>query len=228
MGGLAGVSRRLFTLRQKGSNQLGRLPVLSTHTVIGQDQKTAGWLSQARTGDQEGFASLYEHIAPSLHTWASLRIRPEQRAFIDPADLVQEVWMRAWRQMESFEGDGQYFRFWIFRIAKNVLLEGIRRGQNAQAVGGPSTRLQQAAGVPDQATAVSQKVSRDERLALFREKVAGLPEDDRKLVLHCGLEGLPHAKVAQQMDLTESAVTKRWQRLRQKLQATDLPEYLLA
>ena len=196
--------------------------------TLGKDARTAGWLSQAQSGDEAGFASLYEHIAPSLHTWASLRIRPQQRAFIDPADLVQEVWMRAWRQMESFEGDGQYFRFWIFRIAKNVLLEGIRRGQNAQAVGGPSTRLQHAQGVPDQATAVSQRVARDERLALFREKVAALPEDERKLVLHCGLEGLPHAQVAQQLDITEGAVTKRWQRLRTKLQASDLPEYLLA
>jgi RNA polymerase sigma-70 factor (ECF subfamily) len=195
---------------------------------IGQEARTGRWLAVARQGDASAFAQLYEHIAPSLHTWAWLRLRPEQRAHMDPADLVQEVWFRAWRQIGEFEGDGSYFRFWIFRIAKNVLLEGLRRGQRSQAVGGPSTRVQHLAGVADQATAVSQAVARDESLALFRERVDGLPEEDRRLVLHCGLEGLSYAQVAQRMELSEAAVAKRWQRLRARLEASDLPRFLLA
>lgn len=195
---------------------------------IGAEGPTRVWLAQAQEGDQKGFAELYEHIAPSLHTWAYLRIRPEQSAHLDPADLVQEVWLRAWRQMETFEGDGSYFRFWIFRIAKNVLLEAVRRGQKSKGAGGPTTRLNQAHAQLDHATAVSQRVSRDESLGLFREEVGKLPEDDRKLVLHCGLEGLPHVQVAERMGLSGEAVTKRWQRLRARLAHSDLPQYLLA
>ena len=195
---------------------------------IGADGPTRMWLTQAQEGDQQGFSELYEHIAPSLHTWAHLRIRPEQSAHLDPADLVQEVWLRAWRQMESFEGDGSYFRFWIFRIAKNVLLEAVRRGQKTKGAGGPSTRLKQANDQLDQATAVSQRVARDESLVLFRDQVDLLAVDERKLVLHCGLEGLPHAQVAERLGLSSEAVTKRWQRLRERLAHSDLPQYLLA
>lgn len=186
------------------------------------------WLTQAQEGSQQGFAELYEHIAPSLHTWAHLRIRPEQSAHLDPADLVQEVWLRAWRQIDSFEGDGSYFRFWIFRIAKNVLLEAVRRGQKSKGAGGPSTRLKQANNQLDHATAVSQKVARDESLGLFRDQVELLDPDERKLVLHCGLEGLPHAQVAERLGLSCEAVTKRWQRLRTRLADSELPQYLLA
>ncbi len=195
---------------------------------IGADGPTRMWLTQAQEGNQQGFSELYEHIAPSLHTWAHLRIRPEQSAHLDPADLVQEVWLRAWRQMESFEGDGSYFRFWIFRIAKNVLLEAVRRGQKTKGAGGPSTRLKQANNQLDQATAVSQRVARDESLGLFRDQVDLLAVDERKLVLHCGLEGLPHAQVAERLGLSSEAVTKRWQRLRERLAHSDLPQYLLA
>ncbi|MBL4771222.1 MAG: RNA polymerase sigma factor [Planctomycetes bacterium] len=195
---------------------------------IGEEGPTRMWLTQAQEGDQQGFSELYEHIAPSLHTWAFLRIRPEQSAHLDPADLVQEVWLRAWRQMSTFEGDGTYFRFWIFRIAKNVLLEAVRRGQKSKGAGGPTTRLNQANAQIDHATAISQKVARNESLGLFRDRVGELPEDDRKLVLHCGLEGLPHAQVAERLGLSSEAVTKRWQRLRTRLAQSDLPQYLLA
>jgi DNA-directed RNA polymerase specialized sigma24 family protein len=57
--------------------------------------------------------------------------------------------------------------------------------------------------------------------------VRALPEEDRKLVLLCGLEGLPHKEVAARMELGVEAVTKRWQRLRAKLEAARLPEHLL-
>ncbi len=46
------------------------------------------WLTQAQEGNQQGFSELYEPIAPSLHTWAHLRIRPKQSVHLDPADLV--------------------------------------------------------------------------------------------------------------------------------------------
>ncbi|MEZ5974570.1 MAG: RNA polymerase sigma factor [Planctomycetota bacterium] len=196
--------------------------------AIGKEAQTGRWLAFAKDGDAGAFASLYEHIAPSLHTWAWLRLRPEQRAHMDPADLVQEVWARAYSQIGTFEGDGSYFRFWIFRIAKNVLLEAMRRGQRSAAVGGPSTRLQHLGGVLDPATAVSQAVARDESLALFRERVEALPEDERQLVLHCGLEGLSYAQVAERLQLGEAAVAKRWQRLRARLEGGDLPRFLLA
>ena len=77
-------------------------------------------------------------------------------------------------------------------------------------------------------TAVSMRLSRDEGLAAFRAEVDALPEDDRKLVVHCGLEGLPLGEVAQRLGLSTEATGKRWQRLRARLAEGTLPEHLLA
>jgi len=190
---------------------------------------TARWLAAAQGGDAEGFADLYGHIAPALHTWAELRIRPEQRAVIDPGDLVQEVWFRAWRQLAAFDAATTPFRFWIFRIAKNVLLEASRTSQRAERAGsGTSARARALVDLADSVTGVSLRLARDESLAQFRAAVAALAPDDQKLVLHCGLEGLPYKEVAPRMGLSVDAVAKRWQRLRARLAESDLPEHLLA
>jgi RNA polymerase sigma factor (sigma-70 family) len=82
--------------------------------------------------------------------------------------------------------------------------------------------------LPDSVTAVSKRMVRDESLASFRARIEQLAEEERKLVLHCGLEGLPHKEVAERMGLGVEAVTKRWQRLRARLVDGGLPGQLLA
>jgi RNA polymerase sigma factor (sigma-70 family) len=71
--------------------------------------------------------------------------------------------------------------------------------------------------VPDAATAVSRRMARDEGLARFAASVRDLKDDERELVILCGLEGLTRREVAARMELREEAVTKRWQRLRTRL-----------
>ena len=108
------------------------------------DGVTGMWLAEVKNGDSDSFGRLYEHIAPALLTWAEFRIRPEQRQHVDPSDVVQEVWFRAWRQMDTFDPEATPFRFWIFRIAKNVLLEAVRKTRRADVAGaGTTAKIQQ-------------------------------------------------------------------------------------
>ncbi|MCP3914206.1 MAG: sigma-70 family RNA polymerase sigma factor [bacterium] len=192
---------------------------------------TGRWVRAAKDGDADSFSKLYEHIAPSLLTWAELRLRPAQRAHLDPQDLVQEVWFRAWKAIDSFDPDRVPFRLWLFRVAKNVLLEAVRQARKAdrqKGVPGPTTRLFALQNLPDSATAVSRRLARDEGLKAFTERVRKLEDDEQKLVLHCGLEGLPYKDVAERMELSLDAVAKRWQRLRSRLLEAGLPDQLLA
>jgi RNA polymerase sigma-70 factor, ECF subfamily len=48
-------------------------------------------------------------------------------SFEDSEDLVQETFLRAWRNRESFGSDGRYaFRAWLYRIATNACLDVLR------------------------------------------------------------------------------------------------------
>jgi RNA polymerase sigma-70 factor (ECF subfamily) len=182
---------------------------------------------EARAGDLARFAELYERIAPALYAWAALRIRPAMRAYVDPQDLVQEVWTRAWKAFPGFDPDATPFRSWIFRIAKNVLLEGFRRARRlAPGDAGPTTRLFQLGQLPDSATAVSRRLARDEGLARVLAWAEALEPEEQELFLHCGLEGLPYAEVAARMQLQRDAVAKRWQVLRERIARFGVPKDL--
>ncbi len=182
----------------------------------------------AKAGDEQRFAELYERIAPALYTWASLRIRPAMRGAIDPQDVVQEVWCRAWKAFGRFDPQETPFRSWVFRIAKNVMLEGFRKLQRSGGMAaGPSTRLFQMQNVPDSATAVSGRVARDEGISVLLGWAQGLAEEEKQLFVHCGLEGLSYAEVAERMQLQRDTIAKRWQVLRARVQQFAVPRDLI-
>ena len=194
--------------------------------------ETQDLAARARAGDSDRFGQLYERIAPSLYTWAEIRIRRDLRQWIDPGDVVQEVWCRAWRAFDSFDPQTTTFRFWVFRIAKNVLLEAFRKLENpafrARSRDGAATRALELVDVPDSATAITRRVAREESLRLFADWVQSLDEQDRMLLVHHGLEGLSQAEVAERLQLGREAVAKRWQRLLARVVEQKLPRELFA
>ena len=185
---------------------------------------------EAHAGDARRFGELYERIAPSLYTWADIRIRPELRQWIDPQDVVQEVWCRAWKIFASYDPTTVSFRFWVFRVAKNVLLEAFRKldSPTYRTSNDASSRALLLDNVPDDATAISRRIAREETLNLFSKWVQSLDEEDRKLLVHHGLEGLSQAEVADRLQLGREAVAKRWQRLLAKVSEQKLPRDLFA
>jgi RNA polymerase sigma factor (sigma-70 family) len=190
--------------------------------------------AQAGAASEEratAFAVLYERIAPALYTWADIRIRPGVRTWLDPGDLVQEVWCRALRVFPKFDAEQVSFRYWVFRIAKNVLLEALRKAgspADRSQTPGTSTRLFALSQVPDEVTGISRRLSRQEELGRFRNWVKDLERTDRELLLHHGLEGLSHAEVGERLQLGTEAVAKRWQRLRVRLEQQALPREVLS
>lgn len=193
--------------------------------------ETSRLAAEAHAGDGRRFGELYERIAPSLYTWADIRIRPELRPWIDPQDVVQEVWCRAWKIFSGFDPATTSFRYWVFRVAKNVLLEAFRKldGPTFRSTSpDPSTRALILADVPDNATAISHRVAREESLKLFTQWVASLDEDDRTLLVHHGLEGLSQAEVAERLQVGREAIAKRWQRLVARVAEQKLPRDLFA
>lgn len=196
------------------------------------ERDTQNLAREAKLGDAQRFAQLYERIAPALYTWASLRIRPAMYMHVDPQDVVQEVWVRAWRAFPKFDPEAQPFRLWIFRIGKNVMLEAFRKIQRASSSAdgapGPSTKLFQLHNIPDSATNVSRRIARDEGVQKVLEWVEGLEEEDRKLFVHCGLEGLSYAEVSERLQIHYETVAKRWQNLRARIRQFGVPKDMIA
>jgi RNA polymerase sigma-70 factor, ECF subfamily len=76
---------------------------------------------QAQAGDESAFAEIVRRYSPRVFGVASRFFR--QRSLVEEA--AQEVFLKAYTQLESFEGRGS-FEGWLTRIATNTCLNMVR------------------------------------------------------------------------------------------------------
>lgn len=190
---------------------------------------TDGQDSASDASRSQQFMTLYERHARALFAWANLRIGERLRARLEPDDLVQEVCFRAFLRFSTYDAS-RPFRGWLLGIANNVLREALVNLNRAPVAQGrliaDSSHLL-IREVIDDATSVSRRIARDEGLRTFLERLGKLTDDDRKLLVYRGLEGLSHSRVAELLEISASACEKRWQRLVTQLKTDDLSPDLL-
>jgi RNA polymerase sigma-70 factor, ECF subfamily len=89
-------------------------------------------------GDSDAvIRELYSHHAKALHGYVG-KFCPD-RASAD--DIVQETFIRAWRHLPQLSADDRPVRPWLFRVARNLLIDA-----NRAARARPMTVQEQAAG----------------------------------------------------------------------------------
>src|SRR5918992_1139025 len=77
---------------------------------------------RARAGDDQAFRALVEPYRRELHVHCYRIVGSVQ----DAEDLVQETLLAAWRGLDDFRGEAG-LRWWLYRIATNRSLNGLRR-----------------------------------------------------------------------------------------------------
>lgn len=75
-------------------------------------------------GDESALTTLYEQHIPAVYAFLS-RLAPKQ---IDLEDLTQIAFVKAWQHLKTFD-QTKSFKTWIFTIAKNTLLDTLKKRQ---------------------------------------------------------------------------------------------------
>lgn len=177
-------------------------------------------LRGARSGDEDAFARLFERLYPLLHTWARLRVRGALARFVDPEDVIQEVWWRALEALATYDESRGTFRPWLLGIASNVIRDLIRKRTGLRD--GGRTRMADAdEDLLDhreaQLTSITVRARRNERIEELVTLAMALDEADRQLLVHHGIERVSAREVGLMLGLEENAVAQRWRRLRKRL-----------
>ncbi len=81
----------------------------------------ADWIARFHMGDQVVFERLYRIYSHDLAAYFAARAN--SRSLVD--DLLQTLWMKVWNHRTSFRHGN--FRSWLFRIARNELIDHWRR-----------------------------------------------------------------------------------------------------
>ncbi|MFT5152041.1 MAG: RNA polymerase sigma factor (sigma-70 family) [Planctomycetota bacterium] len=189
---------------------------------------TIDLLAGVRAGKAEDLEALCRRIGPVILAWAHLRMRPVMRARLDPDEIVQEVWVRVLAKLGNETLDAVKFRAWIIGIARNVMFELSRKASGSGQKHGAEDRWESfLGGQLDEVTGVSVAVARRDMLNTFLAQVDEYGETERMLLVLHGLEGRSFAEVGEKLEMSRDAAAKRWQRLRARLEAEGIPDYLL-
>ena len=91
----------------------------------------ASVLAAAQAGGGWALRRIYDGLAPAVAGYARVR------GASDPDGLVNDVFARAFRKIETFAGDEPALRSWIFTIAHNALIDDRRYVARRVAVARP-------------------------------------------------------------------------------------------
>ena len=166
------------------------------------------------------FARSYEPVAAALLVWVNLHIVPQARSRVDPDDVIQEVWCRAYQQFSKYDPERGSFRGWVFGIAENVLLEEFRRCARGQSGAARPSRITALPAMEDLAaelTSIGERAARNESVQRLLAEAGRLSEEDQRLLMYRGLEGQTHVEAARRLGIEPEAARSRWRRLKEQL-----------
>jgi RNA polymerase sigma-70 factor (ECF subfamily) len=177
------------------------------------EETEAAALARAKAGDKDGFRLLVERHSRSVFRLA-YRLTGNSE---DAEDVVQETFLRAYKQLQNFESRAS-FGTWLYRIAANYSLDLIRsrkRHQDSCPAGDDEgdilLSIPTTAPGPDR---VAYGVQVEERIA---NAMAQLSEQERTAFVLRHFEGFSIEEIAANLGLGASAAKHSIFRAVQKL-----------
>jgi RNA polymerase sigma-70 factor (ECF subfamily) len=93
-----------------------------------QDEKNL--VRKAKEGDKEAFAQLYESHFDKIYRYVVIKIGNRTEA----EDMTQQVFIKAYESIGSYQFQGVPFSAWLFRIAHNQIVDFIRKASKKPTV----------------------------------------------------------------------------------------------
>jgi RNA polymerase sigma-70 factor (ECF subfamily) len=156
--------------------------------------------------DRKATAEFVSRFADVVYSYVHWRLAP---AHDTVEDLVQDVFLEAWRSLQRYRGNGG-LAAWLVGIARHKVQDHYRRAlRNAEFPEDPDA-------VPSELPLLEERFFAQQRGDRIRATLAELPEICRFVLLWRYWEGKSAAEIAGSIDRTEKAVERLLARARQQ------------
>lgn len=159
--------------------------------------------------DRASFMRIYDHFAPLLKRYLRNLGVSEPEA----DELVQEALLTLWRKAGMFDPARASLATWLFRVARNLYIDHVRREPHWLPVQEGLDRLDHA----ESARIDSQPESSLDQDFLL-QAIDRLPAIQAKLVRMCYLESKSHSEISSELDMPLGSVKSSLRRAFAKLQ----------
>lgn len=179
---------------------------IESPSTIAEDKAAAlECIRRAQSGDVDAFEQLYREHSPRIY---ALCLRLKAGDSPDATELLQDVFVKAWRRLDTFRGDCA-FASWLHRLAVNTMLESARSDGRRTARVLPMEDTSRLAGAA-RSSGIELKMD-------MENAIATLPRGARlAFVLH-DVEGYQHQEIAEQLGVTVGTIKAQLHRARRLL-----------
>ena len=193
-------------------------------------------LKSARAGNQEAFEKLVEPYRREIlvHCYRILG------SFEDAEDISQEILVRVWKHLDSFEGRA-FLRTWLYKVATNACLDALDsrrvrglskelypRGDPTRELPPPSSEVIWVEPFPDEYIDGQPNIYPEARYEVresitlaFVAALQKLPGRQRAALLLCDVLGWSASDAAEILDSTTAAVNSALQRARETMKQAE-------
>jgi len=180
-------------------------------------------IERAKNGDTKAFEELMKRTQTNIYN-LGLRLLGNKE---DAADLMQETYIKAYENLDRFEGRSS-FSTWLYRIATNNALMKLRKEKNKKVsidelkkFGDKSYKIE----ISDWSENPSSYFKSAELKEVLQKAIDSLPPKYKSVFILHDVEGLPLAEVARILSLSVPAVKTRVHRSRMYLREK-ISEYI--
>jgi len=177
----------------------------------GRDRAERRAIERCQAGDMEAFAELYDEYAQRVYKFIYYRTSHRQTA----EDLSSVTFTKAFQNLRSFRGSQGLFSAWLFRIARNTVIDHMRTAK-------PTVDLDAAANAAARDDVAGEAEVRD-RLDQVKGYLDRLTPDQRDIVVMRLWDDLAYAEIAGLTGKSEGNCKVIFSRVMQKMQAELLP-----
>jgi RNA polymerase sigma-70 factor, ECF subfamily len=159
------------------------------------DETVDQLVAEAKAGDREAFGRIFDAYAGPIHRFIASRVNSPS----DAEDLTQLVFVKALEALPRYEARGIPFGGWLFRLARNAIIDQIRTRRDHLSLVDAVTRETDDAG-PEARAALQDDL---DRVALA---LRDLTDDQREVIELRFFAGLNVLETAVAMGRQEGTV----------------------
>lgn len=171
-------------------------------------------MRRVAAGNEAAVAALYDRFGSLVYRMA-FQVMPSRS---EADDAVQEVFVRLWRTADRYDAEKAALVTWVMLIARRHLVDKLRRTRTrVSAVQNEESATWAAPGGDGSAS----RLERDERFAALFQRIEGLPELQRTVVIRAYLGGQTLRQIGLELNTPlgtiKSALSRALVRLRERV-----------
>jgi RNA polymerase sigma factor (sigma-70 family) len=149
-----------------------------------------------RQRDREAFSYLYDNYSPALYT-VILSIVPDRE---QANDLLQDVFIKIWKQVDSYDVERGRLYTWMIQVARNSAIDVVRSTRYKQ--------LKQNQAITESVYGSESHEFNPDKIGL-RRVVHMLRQEHRELVELSYFQGFTQEEISKELDIPLGTVKSR-------------------